>query len=130
MLSILLTIGAKSCILANELKILSRLAEPVFAAGTDLVVEAEFNVALAGYAKALVVPAKLGIWAAMLLDMLSIEGGAEGAERVDELGAEPPMVVANPANDGMLVAMMSVMLVRVGKTTPPSAGGASSLCTA
>lgn len=55
--------------------------------------------------------------------MLSIEGGAEGAEGAGAVGAEPPMEVANPANDGMFVPMMSVTPARVGKTTPPRGGG-------
>lgn len=63
--------------------------------------------------------------------MLFIEGGAEGGGRAEELGAEPPMEVASPASDGMVLAMMSVMPARVGKTTPWSdpardGGGASS----
>lgn len=51
------------------------------------------------------------MWAAMLLAMLSMEGGAKGAEG---MGAEPQIEVANPANDGILVAMRSVTLARVG----------------
>lgn len=53
--------------------------------------------------------------AAILEAMLSSEGGAEGGGRTEELDAEPPMEVASPANDGMLLAMMSVMPARVGK---------------
>lgn len=62
----------------------------------------------------------------MLLAMLSIDGGAEGAVRAGAVGAEPPMEVANPAKDGMLVAMRSVTPARVGKTgsrsDPPERG--------
>lgn len=36
------------------------------------------------------------------------------------MGALPPMEVANPAKDGMLVAMMSVTLARDGKPGPPT----------
>lgn len=46
-------------------------------------------------------------------------GGAEGAG-AGAVGALPPMEVANPAKDGMLVAMMSVTLARVGKPGPPT----------
>lgn len=66
----------------------------------------------------------------MLLATLSIEGGVEGAEGTGAVGAEPQMDVANPANDGMLVAMMSVTPVSVGKTMarsdPLKAGGGAS----
>lgn len=63
--------------------------------------------------------------------MLSTEGGAGGGGRAEKLGAEPPMEVASPASEGMLLAMMSVMPARVGKPTPrsdpsPAGGGASS----
>lgn len=63
--------------------------------------------------------------------MLSTKGGAEGGGRAEELGAEPLMEVASPANEGMLLAMMSVIPASVGKTTPWSdpagaGGGASS----
>lgn len=51
----------------------------------------------------------------MLLAMLSTEGGVEEAEGTGAVGAEPPIDVANPANDGMLVAMVSVTLASVGK---------------
>lgn len=68
----------------------------------------------------------------MLSAKLSIEGGADGAGDVDVVGAEPPMEAVTPANDGMLVVMMSVTLARVGIMTALSAslrgrrGGASS----
>lgn len=67
----------------------------------------------------------------MLLATLSIEGAVEGAEGTGAVGAEPPMDVANPANNGMLVAMMSVTPASVGKTmarsdTLKAGGGASS----
>lgn len=127
-LATLLTMPAKLGMLANELTMLSKLAAPEVAAGTGVVVEAEFNIAPAGSATVLAAPAKLGVWVAMLLAMVSMEGGAEGAGAG---GAEPPMEVANPANDGMLVAMMSVTTARVGKTPRPDPprggrGGASS----
>lgn len=70
--------------------------------------------------------------AAMLWVMVPIKGGAEGDGAVGggAEGAEPPMEVANPANDGMLLAMMSVMPPRVGKTTawsePVGGGGGAS----
>ncbi len=51
----------------------------------------------------------------MLLAMLSIEGGAEGAGGAGAVGVVPPIETANPASDGMLVAMMSVTPARVGK---------------
>lgn len=54
--------------------------------------------------------------AAILEAMLSSEGGAEGGGKAEELGAEPPMEVASPAKDGMLLAMMSVIPAREGKT--------------
>lgn len=63
--------------------------------------------------------------------MLSIEGGVEEVEGTGAVGAEPPIEVANPANDGMLVAMMSVTPASVGKPlarsdTLKAGGGASS----
>lgn len=100
---------------ANELTMLSKLAALVLAAGTGVEEEAGFDVAVAGFAMALAVPAKLGMWAEMLLAMLFMEGGAEGAG-----GAEPPMAAATPANEGMFAAMKSVTPARVGKTTPRS----------
>lgn len=47
-------------------------------------------------------------------------GGAEGAG-AGAVGMLPPMEVANPAKDGMLVPMTSVTLARVGKPGPPTA---------
>lgn len=122
----LLKMPAKLGMLANELTMLSKLAALELAAGTGVVVEVKFNIAAAGLATVLAAPAKLGMWVAMLLAVLSMEGGAEG---VGAWVAEPPMEVANPANDGMLVAMMSVTPARVGKMTPrpdPLRGGAPS----
>lgn len=63
--------------------------------------------------------------------VLFANGRAEGGGRVEAGGAEPPMEVANPASEGMLLAMMSVRPARVGKTAPRSdpardGGGASS----
>ena len=110
---------------------LSKLTAPVLLAGTGVLVEVEFNVAVAGLATVLAAPAKLGMWSAMLLAMLPIDGGAEGAIGAGAVGAEPPMEVANPAKDGMLVAMKSVTPARVGKTgsrsdpTEAGKGGAS-----
>lgn len=60
----------------------------------------------------------------MLLAMLSTGGAVEEAEGTGAVGAEPPMDVANPANDGMLVVMMSVTPASVGK--PLAAGGGAS----
>lgn len=60
-LATLLTMPAKLGMLANELTILSNLAAPVLAAGTGVVLEAEFNVAAAGLATVVVAPAKLGM---------------------------------------------------------------------
>lgn len=99
--------------LASELTIFSRLTELVLASGTGVAVEAVCDVGGAELAR------------------LFINGGAEEGGRVEEVGAEPPMEVANPANEGMLLAMMSVMPTRVGKTGPWSKpagarGGASS----
>lgn len=105
-----LTRPDKLGILAKELKMLSKLAAPLLAAGTGVVLEAELILA-AGLAT-------------VLLAMLSIAGGAEEAEGTGAVGAEPPMEVANPANDGMLVAMMSVTPASVGK--PLAAGGGAS----
>lgn len=49
-------------------------------------------------------------------------GGAEGARAgAGAVGALPPMEVTNPAKDGMLVAMMSVTLARIGKPGPTGA---------
>lgn len=99
--------------LASELTIFSRLTEFALASGTGVAVEAGCGVGAAE------------------LSMLFINGGAVGGGRVEEGGAEPPMEEANPANEGMLLAMMSVMPARVGKTAPWSeparaGGGASS----
>lgn len=122
-LATLLTMPAKLGMLANELTMLSKLAVPVLAVGTGVVLEVGFNVAAAGLATTLAAPAKVGMWAPMLLTRLSIEGGAWGSGAVGAVGAEgaePPMEVANPANDGMLLAIMSVMPARVGKTASRS----------
>lgn len=99
--------------LASELTILSRLTELALASGTGVAVDADCGVGAAELA------------------VLFINGGAVGGRRVEEVGAEPPMEEANPANEGMLLAMMSVMPARVGKTAPWSepagvGGGASS----
>lgn len=108
-LATLLTIPAKPDMLANELTMLSKLAAP----GTGVLEGPEFNVAADGLATMLAVPAKLGMWAAMLLAIMSMEGGAVGTEGVGE-GVEPPMVAATPANEGMLVVIMSATSARVG----------------
>lgn len=99
--------------LASELTIFSRLTELALASGTVVAVDADCCVGAAELA------------------MLFINGGTVGGGRVEEVGAEPPMEEANPANEGMLLAMMSVMPDRVGKTAPWSeparaGGGASS----
>lgn len=62
----------------------------------------------------------------MLLTMLSIGGGAEGAKGMGTAEAEPLMELANPANDGMLVAMISVMPARVRERSLRGGGGAFS----
>lgn len=124
------TMPAKLGMLANELTMLSKLRAPVLAAVSSVGPEAEFNVTASGFATVLAAPAKIGIRSAMLLAILSIEGGAEGAEGVGAAWAEPPTELANPASDGMLAAMMSVTPARVGKKTPrsdpPTAGGGAS----
>lgn len=112
-LAILLLKPVKLGTLAIESKIVSRLTEFAWASGTAD--GAEAGGAVAELATWLAVPSKLGMLAAILEAMLSSEGGAEGGGRAEELGAEPPMEVASPANDGMLLAMMSVMPARVGK---------------
>lgn len=97
--------------LASELTIFSRLTELALASGTVVAVETDCGVGAAELA------------------MLFINGGAVGGGRVEEVGAEPPMEEANPANEGMLLAMMSVMPARVGKAAPwsePGAGGGAS----
>lgn len=99
--------------LASELTIFSRLTELALASDTGVAVEAECGVGAAELA------------------MPFINGEAVGGGRVEDVGAEPPMEEANPANEGMLLAMMSVMPARVGKTAPWSepagaGGGASS----
>lgn len=127
-LAILLIMPVKLGTLASELTIASRLTALAGASGTAGAVGA--GGAVAELATALAVPAKLGMLAAMLLAMLSIKGGAEGDGRAEEVGAAPPMEVARPANEGMLLAMMSVMPARVGKPTsrsgPAGAGGGAS----
>lgn len=61
-LATLPTMPDKLGILAKELKILSRLVAPVLAAGTGVVLEADFNIAAAaGLATVLAAPAKLGM---------------------------------------------------------------------
>lgn len=144
-LAIPFIIPAKLGMLANELKMLSKLAAPVLAAGTvvveeagfkvaapalaagtGVVVEAGFKLVAAGLATVLAAAAKLGMWAAMLLAMLSTDRGVVGPGGVGGSGgAEPPMAAATPANDGILAAMMSVTPVSVGKMKPWSeaAGG-------
>lgn len=117
--------------LAREFIIFSRLTWLALASGSGVAGEVDFDVAAAELATAFAVPSKLGMLAAMLSAMLSTKGGAEGGGTAGALGAEPPMEVANPANEGMLLAMMSVIPARVGKTTPWSdpggaGGGASS----
>lgn len=62
----------------------------------------------------------------MLLAMLSIGGGAGGTKGTGKTDAEPLMELATPANDGMLVAMISVMPARVRETSPRGRGGAFS----
>lgn len=109
MLPMLLTIPVKLGMLASELRMLPKLS-----AGAGVVEGAGFNAAAlvlttggdeldeAGLATRLA-SAKSGMWVAMLFK----EGGGGGVE--------PPMVAAIPANDGMLVAMMSVTPAKVGK---------------
>lgn len=114
--------------LASELTIVSRVTEFACASGTADAVEADG--AVADVVTALAVPSKLGMLAA-ILEATLVKDGADGGGRVEELGAEPPMAVASPANEGMLLAMMSVMPARVGKAGPWSdpagaGGGASS----
>lgn len=92
----LLTKPVKLGTLASELTIFSRLTELVLA----------------------VVPSEQGLLVALLNPVLFVNGGAEGGGRVEAGGAETPMEVANPANEGMLLAMMSVMPASVGKTAP------------
>lgn len=108
----LLTILAKLGILTRELKMLSKLAPPTLAADSDLKLEAGLSVAV-----------------------LSIEGGAEGADKTWGAGrvwAEPVIEETTPATDGMLVVMLSETSASVGKTisqsVPPRGrrGGASS----
>lgn len=60
-LATLLTRPAKLGMLANELTMLSKLTAPVLLAGTGVLVEVEFNVAVAGLATVLAAPAKLGM---------------------------------------------------------------------
>lgn len=81
-LAIPLTIPAKLGIVLSELTMLSKLPALVLVA--DVGVEAELNGAFA-------VPAKLGMLAVILLVMLSMDGGAEGADGAAGGGAEPPM---------------------------------------
>lgn len=57
----LLTMPDKLGIFANELRMLSKLAAPLLAAGTGVVLEAEFKLAAAGLATVLAAPAKLGM---------------------------------------------------------------------
>lgn len=124
-LAILQIMSVKLGTLASELTIVSRLTEFASVSGSAGAVEADG--AVAESATALAVPSKLGMWAAILWARLSTKGGVEGRGRAEELGAEPLMEVASPASDGMLLAMMSVMPARVGKTTswsdPAWAGG-------
>lgn len=98
---------------------LSSLIASVFAADAGVVVKVLFGFALAGLATSLAAPARLGMRAEILLATLSTEGGAEGSGP-GAVGAFPPMEVANPAKDEMLVAMTSVTLARVGKPGPPT----------
>lgn len=110
----LLTKPVKLGTLASELTIFSRLTELVLAV-----------------AELATVASEQGLLAALLNPVLFVNGGAEGGGRVEAGVADPPMEVANPANEGMLLAMMSVMPARVGKTAPWSdpagdGGGASS----
>lgn len=86
------------------------------AAAPGVLVGAERFETASGLATVLTAPAKLGMLLEMLVEMVSMVGGAEGA--LVGAGLEPPMELASPANDGMLLAMMSVIPARVGKTTP------------
>lgn len=60
-LATLLTRPAKPGMLANELTMLSKLTAPVLLAGTGVLVEVEFNEAVAGLATVPAAPAKLGM---------------------------------------------------------------------
>lgn len=62
----------------------------------------------------------------MLSATLSMGDGAEGTEGPGIAEAEPLMELANPASDGMLVAMISVMPARVMELSPRGRGGAFS----
>lgn len=81
-----------------------------------------------GLTTALAASAKPGMVIEMLLARLSMEGGAVGSGCAE--WAELLMPAATPARDGMLVAMMSVIPLRVGASicVDPSGeerGGAS-----
>lgn len=127
----LLTIPAKPGMLASELTILSSLAALLAAAASGVLVGAGLCGA-AWLATAPTAPAKLGMLIEMSLAMASMEGGGGGGAEGALVGAElePPMELASPANEGMLLAMMSVIPDSVGKTPPlvdpPRVGGASS----
>lgn len=113
-----LTLAAKLGMLAKDLIRLSKLAASDLAACAGVVEEAESVTGLAT-----VLPAKLGMCVVMLLAILSMEGGGAGA---DAGWVEPPIEEVSPANNGMLVAMISVTPARVGKTAPwpnPLTGG-------
>lgn len=103
-------------LIANELAMLSKLAALGLAVAVVGGGTAGLNVGTAGLATLLAAQAKLGMLEAMLLAMLSMDGGAGGAEE-----AGPTIDEATPANDGMLAEMMPAMPVSVGR-----GGGASS----
>lgn len=105
-LGTLVPIFATLGLLADELRMLSRL-----------MLEGRFSAAEGGLTTVLAAPAKLGICAAMLVAMLSMEGGAEGAGEAGGMGGmslEPLMEATTSAKDGMLVAIMSETPARVG----------------
>lgn len=90
-LAIPLTIPAKLGMLVSELTMLSKLTALVLVADVSGVgVEVELNGA-PGLVTVFAVPAKPGMLAAILLVMLSMDGGAEGAGGAAGEGAEPPI---------------------------------------
>lgn len=97
-------IPAKLGMLAMEQMMLSKVGTPGSAAGVG---RAELTAA--GLAIVLAASANPGMLVEILSTRLSIGGGAEGAE--------PPIAAATLAREGMLVEMMSVMLLKVGKTS-------------